>query len=321
MTTTPSRSAVGPGQPLALAWTLRGAPHLHRRRDLDRVAGALWPLSDADASTRLDASASMRKAGLAGLEGFVAGVDAVRKVVTAPMGKGAASTAVTKVTAEPLHRECRACKATHVFEMILRLGTLPAGVELEPETAPPVLVPRAKPALPRSTDVEALQRIIRAYLTLLGPATQGDVAGYLGARRADLVTVWPDDLAKVSVDGSECWLPPEQIAAVRKARAPRLTRLLGPFDPYLQARDRDLIVPDKTVHKALWPVLGRPGVLFVDGEVLGTWRTKRTKNRVELTIDAVAPLPPKVRRAAEREGERVAAVRGAADLRMRWLGD
>jgi hypothetical protein len=75
------------------------------------------------------------------------------------------------------------------------------------------------------------------------------------------------------------------------------------------------------VHKALWPVLGRPGVLFVDGEVLGTWRTKRTKNRVELTIDAFAPLPPKVRRAAEREGERVAAVRGAADLRMRWLGD
>ena len=64
------------------------------------------------------------------------------------------------------------------------------------------------------------------------------------------------------------------MAELAKPDEPRLVRLLGPFDPYLQARDRDLIVPDKSAHKALWPVLGRPGVVFVDGEVVGMWRTK-----------------------------------------------
>ncbi len=315
---TPSLRGVGPGQPLALAWTLRGAPHLHRRTDLDWLAAALWPLSDADALGRVDAGSTMKKAGMAGLAGFAAGAEAMRKVVTAPMGKGAASTAVTAATPDTLHRYCRSCQATHVFELIFRMGSLPAGIELEPGTAPPVLVPRPGAAVPTSAAPAAVQRLIRAYVTWLGPATHGDVAGYLGARRADLASVWPDDLVEVDVEGRPAWLPPEQLAALRKAKAPRLVRLLGAFDPYLQARDRLLIVPDKAVHKVLWPILGRPGVLFVDGEVVGTWRPKSGKARLEITVDPFAPLPPAVRREAEREAERVAAVREAPDVRVRW---
>ena len=89
--------------------------------------------------------------------------------------------------------------------------------------------------------------------------------------------------------------------------APTLVRPPGP-----------LIVPDKAVHKVLWPILGRPGVLFVDGEVVGRWRPKSTKARLEITVDPFAPLPPAVRREAEREAERVAAVREAPDVRVRW---
>lgn len=331
---------------LALAWTLRGAPHLHRRSDLDRLAGALWPLSDADALTRLDSSASMRKAGVGGLDGFVAGVEALRTIVTAPMGKGAASTALTAATPDALHRYCRACQATHVFEMVLRMPTLPAGIELEPGTAPPVLVPRPNAATRSGTgaatrsgtrpgaasdqdgggpdaamvsgpDPDAVQQLIRAYLTLLGPAGEADVAGYLGARRADLVKLWPDDLVQVSVEGGTRWLP-AGVTLPRRARPPRITRLLGPFDPYLQARDRDLIVPDKAMHKALWPILGRPGVLFVDGEVVGTWRPRSAKARLEVAVEQFAPLPPPVRRDVEQEAERVAAVRGASDVHVTW---
>ena len=304
---------------VALAWTLRGAPHLHRRRDLDRLAGALWPLSDADALSRVDASGRMRKAGISGLDGFNLALDALRTIVTAPTGKGAASTALTAATPDGMHRYCRACQATHVFEMVLRMPTLQAGIELEPGTAPPVLVPRSGAASPHGPDVTALQGLIRSYLTLLGPGTDADVADYLGARRADLVEVWPDDLVEVSVEGRQGWLPAEAVAAARRRRrAPRLTRLLGGFDPYLQARDRDLIVPDRAVQKTLWPILGRPGVLFVDGEVVGTWRPRSAKARLDITVDAFAPLPPSVRDEVEAEAARVAAVRGAADVAVTW---
>jgi hypothetical protein len=177
-----------------------------------------------------------------------------------------------------------------------------------------VLLPRpaAKPVA--GPDVRALRRLVGAYLTLLGPATPADAAGYFEVRTADLEPAWPDDLVEVSVDGRTAWLPADRADDLESAPAPELVRLLGPFDPYLQARDRALIVPDKTAYKTLWPVLGRPGVLFVDAEVVGVWRPKAAGKKLTLTVEAFAPLPPATWTSIEAEGERVAAVRGASDV-------
>jgi hypothetical protein len=311
----PADVAIGPGHRLALAWTLRGAPHVHRRRDLDAVAAALWPLSEADAAGRLNETGpSIKRAGIAALEQFQLAVDAIRDVVSSPTAKGAASAAMTERLPAPMARDCRPCKARHISDSAMRAAAPAAGLEIEPGTAPPVLLPRADATLPAGPDPKAVVRLALGYLTYLGPATVGEVAGYLEARRADVAQLWPDDLAQVSVDGRAAYLPAGQVSALRKPPAAKLVRLLGPFDPYLQARDRALIVPDTSVHKLLWPVLGRPGALFVDGEVVGTWRTKTSGHTIAITVSAFAPLPPKVWAQVDAEAERVAQARGATDV-------
>ncbi len=71
------------------------------------------------------------------------------------------------------------------------------------------------------------------------------------------------------------------------------------------------------MHKTLWPILGRPGVLFVDGEVVGAWRPKSAKARLQLAVEPFAPLPPAIRREVEDEAARVGAVRNAA-VEVKW---
>jgi hypothetical protein len=98
-----------------------------------------------------------------------------------------------------------------------------------------------------------------------------------------------------------------------------VVRLLPPSDPYLQARDRDLLVPDKTRQKAVWRILANPGAIVVDGEVVGLWRAKRAgRSRLDITLQPFAELAGDRRTALEEEAAVVAAVRGAGDVRVRY---
>ena len=182
-----------------------------------------------------------------------------------------------------------------------------------------MLVRRKGAKLPKKPDPKALRTLASTYLRLLGPATPAEFAGYLEARRADVAQYWPDDLVEVSVDGKKSFLAESEMDALTSAPAADLVRLLGPFDPYLQARDRGLIVPDKSMYKVLWPVLGRPGALFVDGEVAGTWRTKSSGKKATITVEAFGSLRPAVWKKIDVEAERVATARGLADVSIKHV--
>ncbi len=311
LTSTPRPELFGPGASLALVWSLRGAPYVHRRGDLGKLAGALYPLSEADATQRLgETGPSVERAGIDALEQFAIAASALRKAVARPTGKGAASTSVTKTIPEVMRRACRSCKTSHISDSAMRAAALAAGLELEPGTSPPVLQRFASSKLVTKPDRAALTRLARSYLAVLGPATPTQVANYLDVRRADLDDAWPDDLIEITVGRTTTWLPAECRRAFEKAEAPELVRLLSGFDPYLQARDRDLIVPTKSRHKALWPVLARPGAVFVDGEIAGTWRPKAAGKKLTVVLDLFSPQSAAVREQIDAEAERVAAVRG-----------
>ena len=298
-----------PPEALVTVWTVRGAPHVYRRADLAEVAAAVQPFSDEDAGKRIyDATKPLRAAGISNLDALNAVAANMRSVVTAPMVKGELSTRLTALMDRPYLRDCRPCGATHLYEMPFRLAALRAGLELQPGTSPPVLQP--VPGLVPADDVPARLDVVRGYLRLLGPATPQQVAGYLDAPVRDVRSRWPADAVEVVVDGEARSILSDDVDALTGTGRVRTTRLLGPFDLYLQGRDRSLLVADPAHAKALWPTLGRPGAVLVDGEVAGTWRPRATGSRLKVQVELWRPATARLRGEIEEQAGRLAAHRG-----------
>jgi hypothetical protein len=190
--------------------------------------------------------------------------------------------------------------------MPFRLAALRAGLELQAGTSPPVLQPI--PGFTAADTVPERLDVVRGYLRLFGPATPQHVAGYLDAPVRDVTARWPEDAVEVTVDGERRWVLAADVDRLAAGPA-RTTRLLGPFDPYLQLRDRSLLVSDPLRAKDLWRVLGRPGAVLVDGEVAGTWRPRKAGRRLTVLVEPWGPFAPGVREAVGEQAERLAAHR------------
>jgi Winged helix DNA-binding domain len=302
-----------------LAWTFRGAPHVHRAGDLRPLALALWPRSEADGLAKISWERSrLQRTGMSIREALAVTAGAMRTEITEPTVKGVASAAVTGRLPPQLAHECRACRSTHVYESLFRMAALPAGIRLEPGASPATLVPVDDwPGVPdKQAGVESL---VRTYLRLLGPAGLVEAARWLSTTRAELRPSWPDDLIEVSVEGQPAWIPEEQLDALRAATMPRVVRLLPPSDPYLQARDRDLLLPDRVAQKALWPALGPPGAVLVNGEIVGTWRTRAAGRRsLRVNVTPFGALFPDDRMAVDDQARIVAEVRGIAEVSVQY---
>lgn len=311
-----SAEPLGPGAvecpQLARAWATRGAPQVLRRVDLPRLSTALWPLSDADATSRIGASSVIREGARLGLAAFTAAAEAMRDVVTGPMPRGEVSSGVSARVPKSLTFFCATCAAQHVSGSVFQQVGLAAGVELLRDGRQTVLTPLdPRPDVP--TQAGGTSELVSHYLHLMGPATTADVAAYLGTTPTAVRPAWPDDdVVEVTVDGRRAWVAADAVDALRTAPAPRLTRLLPPLDPWLQARDRSLLVPDRAHQKALWRAIGSPGAVLVDGEVVGTWRSKKAgRGTLRVDVTPFQDLSRRVRQEVDDEAGRVATARGA----------
>ncbi|QYG92300.1 winged helix DNA-binding domain-containing protein [Iamia sp. SCSIO 61187] len=298
-------------------WGVRGAPHVHRRGDLRALAAALWPIDADDAAARLAGTGtSFRKSGVDSLEVVRLTAAAYGEVVTDEMPKGEASAALTERVPDVAVSWCRGCQAHHLSDQLMRVAALPGGARLVPGGTATLAPIPGWPGLPEGR--AGTEDLITAYLTLNGPTPRGDVATYLGTTQKALADAWPDDLEEVTVDGRKAVTLPAVLDALAEAPAPRVTRLLPRGDPWLLARDRTLTVPDKAHHKVLWPMLGHPGGVLVDGEVVGAWRTRATATRLDVTITPFTSIPKARRAEVETEARLVATLRDRDDVRVSW---
>lgn len=293
---------------LVYAWTLRGAPHAYRRTEVAEVAAATAPYDEADAAKRIfDAAKPLRAAGIAVLDALAVVADHMRDIVREPTVKGEVSSALSARLPEPYLRWCRSCQATHTYEQPFRLAALQAGLELEPNTSPPVLRPIAGWDGPAESVPDHLDPI-RAALHLLAPTTPKLVAEYLDAPVRTVRGRWPDDTVEVSVDGEPRHVLAGDVGVLQDPPHDQRVRLLGAFDPWLQARDRDLLVPAVVHRKDLWRVLGRPGAVLAGAEVIGSWRPRSSAAKLRLQVDLWDGSVPSAD--LEAEAEALAAHRG-----------
>jgi len=296
----------------ALVWSWRGAPHQHRGADLADLAEALWPVDDADATKRINTS-QIKEGARRGLAAFTLAAEAMRSVVTEQMTKGEVSAAVSAAIPADLSYDCTSCGARHISGALFQAVGLAAGVQVVPqgratslEPLPDAIRPRRVPTVARGT-AQALRR----YVSALGPADLGQLAGFLGTTQAAVRRSVPDRLVEVDGPAGSGWVAEEDLDDLRTAEPPSLVRLLPPSDPWLQARDRDVIVPDRARQREVWKMLGNPGAVLVDGEVVGIWRAAGSGSRLTLTVTGFASLPAPVRTEVEAEAEVVATARGA----------
>ncbi|KQW49381.1 hypothetical protein ASC77_11965 [Nocardioides sp. Root1257] len=304
------RGAHVPDDDLVLAWTLRGAPHAYRRSEVAQVATAVAPWSEADAAKRIfDAARQLKKAGIPVLDALDHVAAEMREIAARPVTKGEMSGALTDRLGDPYVRWCERCRATHTYEQPFRLSALQAGLELEPGTSPPVLrrIPRWRGAA--KTVPEHLD-LVRAVLRLFGPASPKMVSEYVDATVRDVKERWPEDIVAVEVEGTRLDVLADDVEALLDPPTADGTRLLGPFDLFLQGRDRALVVRDPDARSDLWRTIGRPGGVLVGSEVVGSWRPRSKGDRLQVAVTVWdgSDLPDGV----EEQAERLAAFRGQA---------
>lgn len=296
--------------PVVTVWSWRGAPHRHHRADPPFLAAALWPVSQADAQKRM-ASTVIKDGARRGLEAFTEAATALRAVVSGRMLKGDVSTLVTERISADLSFDCPTCRARHISGLLFQQVGLAAGLQVETEGRSSYLSPLPKAVRPKAVPTRAsgTPDALRRYVDALAPVTPAHLATFLGTTQAVVRTQLPSGLVEVAGPGGPAWVGADALERLREAGPLRSTRLLAPSDPWLQARDRELLVPDEARRKAIWGAIGGPGVVLVDGEVAGTWRSKVVRKRLMVTVEEFADLAPTVRREVEAESDLLAAAR------------
>jgi hypothetical protein len=152
----------------------------------------------------------------------------------------------------------------------------------------------------------ALAELARRYLAGHGPATDRDLAYWVGLplrdARAGLEAIAPE--LSVLDDGLV-----DLAAAGENARRTG-ARLLPVFDPYLLGwKDRTFAVAPHHV-----PIVYMGGLIgpaaAVDGRVVGTWRAVRRGGALALDVEPFSPLAPRAQAGLRREREDVARFEG-----------
>lgn len=122
---------------------------------------------------------------------------------------------------------------------------------------------------------DAVERLVRTYVRAYGPTTPAFFANWLGCSGKQARRMWKtieEELMPVQIEGRRAFiLSADEKTLINKQPLERDLLLLGGHDPYLDQRDRDILLPKKSLHKQIWQMVSNPGAVVYKGEIIGKW--------------------------------------------------
>ena len=163
---------------------------------------------------------------------------------------------------------------------------------------------------------DAPQRLARKFLHCYGPTGPDALAAWLGCTPRQAKRLWnavAEEVEPVRVAGKTRYVLAADREALRAA-GPEGARLLllGPHDPYLDARDRALLLPEPHLQRLVWRTVGNPGAVLRGGRVIGLWTQKQQASRLALSLQVWEPLDAAQRQTLTDRAEAYAAYRQCA---------
>ena len=156
--------------------------------------------------------------------------------------------------------------------------------------------------------------LVRRFLHCYGPTAPADLQAWLGGSPQQAKRLWSaaaEEMEPVRVLGRTRWaLIRDRDSLTAPPEQPGRLILLGPHDPYLDLRDRALVLEDPARQRQVWRTVSNPGAVLKDGRVAGIWTGKAVQGRLEFSLSLWEPLSPGARRALEHEAGAYAAFRG-----------
>ena len=168
------------------------------------------------------------------------------------------------------------------------------------------------------TPPDADRLLVRKFLHCHGPSTPALLAEWLGCSPAQARRLWnsvAQELEPVSVDGKARWLLSADRDALAHPCGPQERLLLLGHDPYLDTRDRDVLLPDKALQKLVWRTVGNPGAVVLDGRISGVWTARTVRDRLELSVTAWQAFSARQQSMLEIRAQEYAAFRGLSLLK------
>lgn len=170
---------------------------------------------------------------------------------------------------------------------------------------------------------DADRELVRRFVHCYGPTTLDSLRAWLGSSRKQARRLWEaasEEMESVRFEGKTCFaLSSDRESLLDASDCTARLLLLGAHDPYLDLRDRNVILQDRSLQKLVWKYVGNPGAILDGGKVVGIWKTKAIKGKIDVSMTLWDDTPHVKRKQLVALAEQYAAFR-SLELRNFQLG-